>query len=121
MSVRAGVEPDVRRNERGIRDETRQDAGGSQTSAFVMTIPVRAGAQFSSDGGDLVASKDGANYRVEGSYDLMTWTLAISEVTANQPFVSNLPPLPIGWEYRSFRLPDQTPNKPEAFIRAKFD
>ena len=97
------------------------DGGGSQTSAFVMTIPVRAGAQFSTDGGDLVAAKDGANYRVEGSYELMTWNLAISEVTANQPFVSNLPALPVGWEYRSFRLPDQTPDTPRAFIRVKFD
>jgi hypothetical protein len=97
------------------------DGGGPQTSAFVMTIPVRAGAEFSSDGGDQIATQDGATYRVEGSYELMTWNLAISEVTASQPFVSNLPSLPAGWEYRSFRLPDQTPSTPRGFLRVKFD
>jgi hypothetical protein len=97
------------------------DAGGSQTSAFVMTIPVRTGAEFSSNDGDQMASKDGANYRVEGSYDLATWNLAVSEVTANEPFVSGLPQLPEGWEYRTFRLPEQTPDRPHAFLRVKFD
>jgi hypothetical protein len=97
------------------------DAGGAQTSAFIMTIPVRSGAQFSADGGDQVASQDGASYRVEGSYDLQTWTLAVSEVTPNQAFSAGLPTLPSGWEYRSFRLPDQTQNERKAFLRVKFD
>ncbi len=97
------------------------DGDGAETSGFVMTLPVRAGAEFTSSGGDQVASQDGANYRVEGSYELQTWTLAVSEVVANQPFKSALPPLPVGWEYRSFRLPDQTQETPRAFLRVVFD
>lgn len=97
------------------------DGGGPETSAFVMTLPVRSGAQFSNDGGDQVASQDGASYRVEGSFELQNWSLAVSEVTANQPFVSGLPALPAGWEYRSFRVPGQTPDAVKAFLRVKFD
>ena len=97
------------------------DGAGPDTSAFVMTLPVRSGAQFANEGGDQVASQDGASYRVEGSFELMNWSLAVSEVTANQSFVSPLPPLPAGWEYRSFRVPGQTPDSVRAFLRVKFD
>jgi hypothetical protein len=97
------------------------DGAGAQTSTFVMTIPVRAGAQFSSNGGDQLATQDGATYRVEGSYDLLSWALAVSEVTPNQSFASGLPQLPDGWEYRSFRVPDPIQGTAEAFLRVKFD
>jgi hypothetical protein len=93
------------------------DGGGSETSVFVMTIPVRSGAAFTSDNGDQVASQDGAGYRVEGSFELLQWTAAISEVTENEAFLNPLPELDEGWEYRSFRVPGQTSDTPRAFLR----
>lgn len=97
------------------------DGSGPETSAFVMTLPVRSGAQFSNQGGDQIASQDGANYRVEGSFNLADWSLAVSEVTQDDAFVADLPTLPVGWEYRSFRVPGQTPDSVRAFLRVKFD
>lgn len=93
------------------------DGAGPQSSAFIMTIAVRSGAEFSASGGDQEAFKDGVNYRVEGSFDLATWTLAVSEVTPNSTFTANLPELPSGWEYRSFRVPGQTADTQRAFLR----
>lgn len=97
------------------------DGAGPQTSVFVMTLPVRNGATFQQDGNDLVASADGVNYRIEGSFELLDWTLAVSEVTPNTSFSNPLPELPDGWTYRSFRVPGQTSDSPRAFLRAVFD
>ncbi len=93
------------------------DGSGPETSVFVMTIAVRNGASFSSSGGDRVATLDGVTYRVEGSFDLATWTLAVSEVTPNTGFKQGLPTLPSGWEYRSFRVPGETKDTRRAFLR----
>lgn len=97
------------------------DGAGPQTSVFVMTLPVRDGSVFQRDGNDLVASASGVNYRIEGSFDLLDWTLAISEVTPNATFSNPLPPLPTGWSYRSFRVPGQTSDTPRAFLRVVLD
>jgi hypothetical protein len=97
------------------------DGSGSDTSVFVMTLPVRDGAVFQSDGsGAQVAAVDGVTYQVEGSFDLVTWTLAVAEVTPNDAFAAGLPTLNSGWTYRSFRVPGQTTTTPKAFIRVKF-
>lgn len=93
------------------------DGSGPQTSAMVMTFAVRSGATFSASGGDRVATQDGVTYRVEGSFDLVSWSLAVSEVTPNTTFKQDLPALPSGWEYRSFRVPGQTADSPRAFLR----
>lgn len=93
------------------------DGAGPETSVLVMTIPVRTGAEFGEDDGDQVASQDGAGYRVEGSFQLLDWALAISEVAPNTTFAGTLPPLAAGWEYRSFRVPGQTSDTPRAFLR----
>lgn len=97
------------------------DSAGPETSVFVMTLPVRDGAVFEADGNDLVATADGADYRVEGSFDLLDWNLAISEVTPNTAFANPLPELPDGWTYRSFRVPGQTSDSPRAFLRVVID
>ena len=93
------------------------DGSGPQTSAFVMSFAVRSGAEFSASSGDQVATRDGATYRVEGSFDLVSWTQAVSEVTPNDAFTANLPDLPSGWDYRSFRVPGQTSDTRRAFLR----
>lgn len=97
------------------------DGAGPETSVLVMTLPVRNGAVFIADGNDRVSSVDGVDYRVEGSFDLLQWSLAISEVTPNTPFANPLPELPDGWSYRSFRVPGQTPDSPRAFLRVVID
>ena len=93
------------------------DGPGTESSVLVMTLPVRSGATFTSDGGDQIASQDGVDYRVEGSFELLQWTLAISEVVENENFANPLPELSEGWEYRSFRVPGQTSDTPRAFLR----
>ncbi|WP_035610177.1 hypothetical protein [Haloferula sp. BvORR071] len=97
------------------------DGSGPETSSFIMTIPVRSGASFATDNGGLEATQDGAHYRVEGSYELANWTLAISEVTPNAAFTAGLAALPGGWTYRSFRVPGQTSSTPRAFFRVLVD
>jgi hypothetical protein len=97
------------------------DGPGPESSVFVMTLPVRAGADFSADGGDQVALVDGIDYRVEGSFDLLGWDLAVTELAPNDGFANPLPALPAGWTYRSFRVPGQTSDTPRAFLRLMVD
>jgi hypothetical protein len=101
------------------------DGAGPGTSALVMTIAVRENATFSPgtgpNAGDMIAPTTNVDYRVEGSFDLVNWTLAVSEVTTNAPFVAGLPPLQAGWEYRSFRVPGETAATQKAFLRVVFE
>jgi hypothetical protein len=97
------------------------DGVGPESSVFVMTLPVRSAATFTADGTDQVAAADGVNYRVEGSFDLLEWNLAVSEVPPNTTFANPLPELPDGWTYRSFRVPGQTSDNPRAFLRVILD
>ncbi|MEK7950360.1 beta strand repeat-containing protein [Luteolibacter soli] len=90
-------------------------------NALVITIPVRTGAgAFSADGSGLVSSKiDGVIYRVQGSTNLSTWTLSLSEV-AGTPGIT-LPAVPLSsaaWEYRSFRINGPISAQAKAFLRA---
>ena len=74
---------------------------------FIHTFPVREDAQFSpqSDTPDaLTAVVDGIRYNVSGSTGLVDPVLAgrvVEEVSADD---ADLPALPEGWSYRSFRL-----------------
>ncbi|MFD0893881.1 autotransporter-associated beta strand repeat-containing protein [Luteolibacter ambystomatis] len=83
----------------------------------LLTLAVRRNAgAFTVDANGLVSVLiDGVRYRIQGSADLVNWTLPVSEVTAD---ADGMPPLsdPLGWEYRSFRL--TTPGS-SGFIRAK--
>lgn len=97
------------------------DGAGPETSVLVMTLPIRKDAAFTSDGPDLVAAIDGVSYRVEGSFELTNWVLAVSEVPGNSAFLSDLRTLPSGWTYRSFRVPGQTNASPRAFLRVKIN
>ncbi|BCU76727.1 hypothetical protein [Luteolibacter sp. LG18] len=96
------------------------DGGGPETSAFVYTFPVRNGATFAPNGNTQLATVDGVHYQVEGSYDLASWTQAVSEVTPNGSYTSALPALQTGWGYRSFRVAGQTTNTPKAFLRVRY-
>lgn len=95
------------------------DGEGPEIAVCVMTIPVRTGAEFTGSGAALSASQDGADYQVEGSFELTNWTEAVSEVSPNDAFTNNLPVIEDGWEYRSFRVPGQTSDTPRAFLRVR--
>ncbi|MDB6077641.1 MAG: hypothetical protein JWO82_1388, partial [Akkermansiaceae bacterium] len=97
------------------------DGDGPETSTVVMTLPVRNGTEFTGTGTAQTGAVDGVSYRIEGSFDLVNWALAISEVTSNASFVAGLPELHAGWSYRSFRIPGQTADTPRAFLRAKLN
>lgn len=101
------------------------DGAGPETSVCVMTLAVLDGAEFTGgtgeNSGDQIAALASVSYRVEGSFDLVTWNLAVSEVTPNESFRAGLPPLPTGWSYRSFRVPGETSETERAFLRAVFE
>ncbi len=101
------------------------DGPGGESSNLVMTIAVLEGAEFDEgtggNAGDLVATTTSVDYRVEGSFDLEIWNLAVEEVVANEAFRAGLPELPSGWAYRSFRVPGETADTEKAFLRVVFE
>ncbi len=94
------------------------DPGAGVDNALTLTVPMRAGADFTgSDPGDLLSGTvDGVIYRVEGSETLDSFPLDITEVS---PALSvGLPNPSAGWTYRTFRLPGAPGNPhPKAFLR----
>lgn len=92
--------------------------GGSP--ALVLTLPVRTGATFSGTTEQVSALIDGVIYRVQGSDELATWNLAVSEVlgTDKTTIETDLPSLSSGWEYRTFQSPGSVSGDPVEFLRA---
>lgn len=85
---------------------------------FVYTIPVRTGSILDPAdiaGGPLSLTGDALNYTLQGSTDLTTWTLDISEVVPAQ--TATLPAVNTGWEYRSFRVPGAVTGSAKDFMR----
>ncbi|MGC4017358.1 MAG: autotransporter-associated beta strand repeat-containing protein [Luteolibacter sp.] len=76
-------------------------------SCMVITVPVRTGAVFSGNPGLVSTPIDGVIYTIEGSVDLTTWTVTLSEVTGSDAtsLQSGMPTLDSGWSYRTFRTP----------------
>jgi autotransporter-associated beta strand protein len=85
---------------------------------LTLTLPVRNGATFTTDSGDLVSdTTDGVVYRIEGDTSLDPFADAITEVTP--ALDGGLPALSTGWTYRTFRAPGKVGTDPKAFLRAK--
>lgn len=88
--------------------------------AQILTIPVRLGATTPSwdpAGGELILEADGIRYRIQGTANLVSWNLTMTEVPA---VTSGLPELNPGYEYRSFRSPGSSSYSFE-FVRAKIE
>jgi autotransporter-associated beta strand protein len=86
-------------------------------NCLVLTLPVRAGATFAGSG-PLTSTVDKLDYAIEGSANLATFNLTVTEVTP--ALSSGLPALSgPGWEYRSFRLATPVTSASAAFLRAK--
>ena len=92
--------------------------GGNPT--LVITLPVRKGATFSGATEQVSDLVDGLIYKVQGSDELATWNLAVSEVTGADKGVIELgmPPLSIGWNYWTFQSPGTITDDPAEFLRA---
>lgn len=92
-------------------------ANVSGDNCLVLTLPVRAGATFAGSG-PLTSTVDELDYAIEGSANLATFNLNVTEVTP--ALSSGLPTLSgAGWEYRSFRLATPVTSAAAAFLRAK--
>jgi autotransporter-associated beta strand protein len=94
-------------------------AGGNP--ALVLTLPVRTGATFSGTT-ELVSDEvSGIVYKIQGSDQLATWTLPVSEVTGadKTAIESGMPALSSGdWTYRTFKSPGNIAGDPADFLRA---
>ena len=99
----------------------------SGQSVLTITLPVRAGATFTTPGApgnlELVSGAiDGVVYRIQGSDATLTdWTLEVAPFTdpAAIAFQATLPALSSAdWEYRTFRTPGSTAADAVDFIRA---
>lgn len=83
---------------------------------LLMTIAVRSGTPAFSGTQSPTALKDGYNYTVQGSTDLVGFTAGVTEVA---PVITGLPAAPLGYEYRTFSL-DGSNNLPtKGFLRVK--
>lgn len=92
--------------------------GGSPT--LVLTLPVRTGASFSGATEQVSALIDGVIYKVQGSDELATWNLIVSEVTGGDKTTieTGMPALDTGWTYRTFQSPGAITGDPADFLRA---
>jgi alpha-L-fucosidase len=82
--------------------------------SFVFTLPVRDGAIFTGSAPP-TAAVDGVTYQVQGSADLQSFNAPLIEVIPAHS--TGLPPLDIGWSYRSFR--HATPTLEQGFFQIK--
>jgi autotransporter-associated beta strand protein len=91
---------------------------GSPT--LVLSLPVRTGATFTGDTEQVSTLIDGVVYKIQGSDELGTWNLAVSEVLGadKATIEAGLPALGTGWTYRTFQSPGAVTDDPADFLRA---
>jgi autotransporter-associated beta strand protein len=93
--------------------------GGSPT--LVISLPVRAGVvNFTGATEKVSDTVDGVTYKIQGSDELTTWNLMVSEVTGTDKTTieSSLPAVNTGWTRRTFKSPGTTTGDPAEFLRA---
>ncbi len=88
------------------------DADSDNIPDLTLTLEVRNGVEFSTDGPDLVAEIDNVIYRIEGSTDLVSWNSAVSEVAP----ISGTPSA--GYVLKTFRLNAGEGLAGKGFLRA---
>lgn len=88
--------------------------------SLVLTLPVRNGATFSGATEQVSAAVDGVTYTIQGSDQLATWDLVVSEVLGadKTAIETGLPALNSGWTYRTFQSPGAISGDPQDFLRA---
>lgn len=98
----------------GIRQIRTVDANSDNALDLTLTLEVRAGANFTTSGNDMTATREGVNYRIEGSIDLLTFENPVSEVI---PHLGTGSPA-AGYEFKSFRLNASSGLAGKGFLRA---
>ena len=99
----------------GHRKTSISDSNSNGQPDLTLTLEVRVGTTFTSDGPDLVSpTVDGITYRIEGSTDLSNFTSPVTEVIPHLGTGS----AKSGYVFKTFRLTaaNGLPNK--GFIRA---
>jgi autotransporter-associated beta strand protein len=92
---------------------------GSTDNVLTLSFPVRGLPSFTGTP-HKTATVNGVVYRVEGSDDLLTWPVTVTEVTGATAagIQAGLPPLGAGWSYRTFRTAtNASPDDQTEFIR----
>lgn len=89
-----------------------EDADGDTIPDLTLTLEVRNGVEFSTDGADLVAEIDNVIYRIEGSTNLVDWNSPVSEVAP----ASGTPSA--GYVLKTFRLNAGEGLTGKGFLRA---
>ena len=89
---------------------------GPGAQALNLAFPVRKGTSFSGST-SLSATQDGVTYEVLGSSDLINWNLPVELVSAGDS--TGLPALsdPTGYEYRKFRIKDDSGILTKGFLK----
>ena len=88
---------------------------GNGTNYFTYTFPVRSGATFLLNGGELTATVDDIVYSLAGSSNLVDFDDRILEEPAAS--AAGLPAPNPGWSYRTFRLNRPISDYTSGFIR----
>ncbi|MBK1884091.1 RICIN domain-containing protein [Luteolibacter pohnpeiensis] len=89
----------------------------STSEGPVLIAAFRTGATFStSTTGNLSSVIDGITYLIQGSFDLVDWSLAPVEEVEALPAEFEGPTLSEGWSYRAFRIKEESPTG-RAFLR----
>jgi len=91
------------------------DADIDADDNLLMTIAVRSGTPAFAAGAPSIASHDGCDYAIEGSVDLATFGTGVTPATT--PVVTDLPPAPTGYEYRTFSLDGSNGLPGKGFLR----
>jgi hypothetical protein len=99
-------------------------SGDADGPVLTLTIPVRVapGTAFTGTTSKS-ATRDQVTYEIQASADLLNWTtLVVTDVTGNSAIDnSGLPALTNAqWEYRTFRVPQDTSAAAKEFLRAGF-
>jgi autotransporter-associated beta strand protein len=93
---------------------------GDANKEQLITIAVRSGVTpaFSAAASPSAATSDGLTvYTIQGSLDLATFTSPVTPVTP--AVTTNLPPVPSGYEYRTFSLNNSNGLAGKGFLRVK--
>jgi autotransporter-associated beta strand protein len=101
----------------GFRLTAIEDTDGDTLKELTLTLAVRngSGSPVFSTASSPTASVDGITYIIEGSLDLTFPSSSVSETA----IPLGLPALPVGWEYRRFRLDASEGPAARGFLRAK--
>jgi autotransporter-associated beta strand protein len=114
-----GGDPDDGANNAKIYQFTQDSSDAGTARELLLTIAVRDGAGLNpvftpATGGSPTATQDGVIYTIEGGMDLVSFSGSVSVVNT---VATDLPPAPVGYEYRTFSLDGSNGLTSKGFMR----